>query len=57
MISELNIKFNHLGIEIRKDFYQLSFDGYGRNDNFSIINNNIKNCFDQFNKADLIIGL
>jgi len=57
VISELNIEFKYIGIEIRKDFYQLSLERYGENDNFSIINDNVENCFDEFIKADLIIGL
>ena len=57
VLSQMNINFNYLGIEIRTDFVKLAEDRYSHNGNFNIINNSVENVHNSFDDADLIIGL
>ncbi len=55
--SNLGIKFEYLGIELRKDFCELATERYSSCDNFEIICDSIENQFDKFDGADIIVGL
>jgi SAM-dependent methyltransferase len=57
IISDLGIEFEYKGIELREDFCEIALSRYRNKKNFSIVCDSIENQFDQFEHADLIIGL
>ena len=57
VISALGIGFNYVGIEIKKYCAELANERYGKNDNFTYINKSVENAYDEFNDADIVIGL
>lgn len=56
-IMKLNLEFDYLGIELRKDFSDLASKRYQNYSNFRIICDSIENHLDKFDGVDLIIGL
>ena len=57
VISALGISFNYVGIETKKHCAELANERYGKNDNFTYINNKVENAYDEFNGADIVVGL
>ncbi len=57
VIKSLDINFHYLGIEIRKDFFEIAKKRYSKFDNFEIVCDSVENLFNTFDSADIIIGL
>lgn len=56
-IKNAGADFSYLGIELEQDYVKIAANRYGQFSNFSIIHGSIENHFDEFDAADLIIGL
>ena len=57
IIRKLGIDFEYVGVELRKDFYDIAYEGYNQFENFKIIHDSIENQFEKFTDADVIICL
>ena len=57
VITNLDVDFTYLGIELREDFTALAKERYDTFDNFDIVCDSVENVFHVFNDADIIIGL
>ena len=57
VIKALDINFDYIGIELRKDFCDIANKKYNQYQNFKIIQGSVENHFEIFSDADVIIGL
>ena len=56
-IKQQGIDFDYVGVELRRDFFDIANDRFSQFENFNIICDSIENQFEKFIDADVIIGL